>query len=157
MFGPLFDTWTAFFSDHAMLRTAIAFLHIGGLMLGGGCAIAADLATIEAVREGPIGRTTQLHVLRRTHAIVVTGLVSLFVSGALLFAADADTFIHSRVFWAKMALMATLLFNGFVMLLGERKVQRGDARAWRQLHHVAVSSLVLWFLTTLAGAALPNV
>jgi hypothetical protein len=56
-----------------------------------------------------------------------------------------------------MALMATLLFNGFVMLLGERKVQRGDARAWRQLHHVAVSSLVLWFLTTLAGAALPNV
>ena len=157
MFGPLLDTWTSIYTNHAMLRTAVAFIHVGGLMLGGGCAIAADLATIEAVREGPIGRTSQLRVLKSTHAIVVTGLAALVVSGLLLFAADADTFLHSKVFWAKMALMATLLVNGVVMLLGERKLQRGDARAWQQLHNVAVSSLVLWFLTTLAGAALPNV
>jgi hypothetical protein len=156
MFGPLLDTWTAFYSDHSMLRTTIAFIHIGGLMLGGGCAIAADLATIEAVREGPIGRTSQFHVLKRTHTIVVTGLVALFVSGVLLFAADADMFLHSRIFWIKMALMAALLLNGVAMLAGEHRVRRGDVRAWRQLHTVAVSSLALWFLTTLAGAALPN-
>ena len=157
MLTNLFDVWTAFFSNHALLRTAIAFIHVGGLMLGGGCAVAADLATIEAVREGPIGRSSQLHVLKRTHTIVVTGIVALVVSGALLFAADADAFLHSRVFWLKMALMASLLANGFVMLLGERKVMRGDTRAWGRLHTIAVSSLVLWFLTTLAGAALPNI
>ena len=74
MLTHFFDTWTSFYSNHAMLRTTITFVHVGGLMAGGGCAITADLATIEAVREGPIGRTTQLHVLKRTHTIVVSGL-----------------------------------------------------------------------------------
>ena len=157
MSSEFLDIWTAFYSNHALLRTAIGFIHVGGLVLGGGCAVAADLATIEAVREGPIGRSSQLHVLKRTHTIVVTGIVALVVSGALLFAADAEAFLHSRVFWLKMGLMASLIINGFMMLLGERKVMLGDARAWTRLHTVAVSSLVLWFLTTLAGAALPNI
>jgi len=90
MFTHLFDVWTSFYSNHALLRTTIGFVHVGGLMLGGGCAVAADLATIEAVREGPIGRSSQLHVLKRTHTIVVTGLIALAASGLLLFAADAD-------------------------------------------------------------------
>jgi len=157
MLGLLLDTWTSFYSNHASLRTAIEFIHIGGLMLGGGCAIAADLATIEAVREGPIGRASQFHVLNRTHVIVVVGLVALFVSGILLFAADAGTFLHSRVFWLKMALLAMLLANGVAMLVGERRVRGGDVRAWSRLHTIAVSSLVLWFVTTLAGAALTNI
>jgi hypothetical protein len=157
IFGPIVDNWTAFYSDHAMMRTAIAFIHVGGLMIAGGCAITADLATIEAVREGPIGRSSQFHVLKRTHAIVVAGLIALTFSGLLLFAADAETFLHSKIFWAKMALLGTLLVNGLVMLRGERKVQSGDPRASRELHGVAVASLVLWLLTTLAGAALPNV
>jgi hypothetical protein len=157
MFTHLFDVWTSFYSNHALLRTTVNFIHVGGLMLGGGCAVAADLATIEAVREGPIGRSSQLHVLKRTHTIVLTGIMGLVVSGLLLFAADADAFLHSRIFWLKMALMAMLLLNGVVMLRGERKVLRGDTRAWGRLHTVAVSSLLLWFLTTLAGAALPNI
>ena len=157
MFTHLFDFWTSFYSNHALLRTTVGFIHVGGLMLGGGCAVAADLATIEAVREGPIGRSSQLHVLERTHTFVVTGLVALVSSGLLLFAADADTFLHSRIFWLKMALMAMLLLNGLAMLVGERRVLGGDVRAWGRLHTVAVSSLFLWFLTTLAGAALPNI
>ena len=156
MFTHFFETWNSIYSNHALLRTAVTFIHVGGLMLGGGCAITADLATIEAVREGPIGRSSQLHVLKRTHTIVVTGIAALAVSGLLLFAADVDTFLHSRIFWLKMGLMAMLLLNGVLMLLGERRVLRGDTRAWKRLHRVAVSSLLLWFLTTLAGAALSN-
>ena len=157
IFGPLIDNWTSIYTNHAMLRTIVGFVHVGGLMLAGGCAVATDLATIEAVRQGSIGRASQLHVLKRTHTIVVTGLAALVASGLLLFAADVDTFLHSRIFWLKMALMVSLVVNGLVMLAGERGVRRGDVRAWRRLHTVAVSSLVLWFLTTLAGAALPNV
>ena len=157
MFTHLFDVWTSFYSNHALLRTTIGFVHVGGLMLGGGCAVAADLATIEAVREGPIGRSSQLHVLKRTHTIVVTGLIALAASGLLLFAADADAYLHSWIFWVKMGLMGTLLINGVAMLSGEQRVMRGDTRAWTRLHTIAVSSLLLWFLTTLAGAALPNI
>jgi hypothetical protein len=156
MLASLLDTWSSFYSNHAALKSVIEFVHIGGLMLGGGCAITADLATLEAVREGPIGRTSQFHVLKRTHVIVSVGLAALFVSGLLLFAADLDTFVHSRVFWLKMALLVMLLANGVVMLVAERRVRRGHVRAWRHLHTVAVSSLVLWFVTTLAGAALSN-
>ena len=156
MFTHLFEGWNSIYSNHALLRTAVNFVHVGGLMLGGGCAITADLATIEAVREGPIGRSSQLHVLKRTHTIVLTGIAALAISGLMLFAADVDTFLHSRIFWLKMGLMAALLLNGVLMLLGERRVLRGDTRAWRRLHMVAVSSLLLWFLTTLAGAALTN-
>ena len=38
------------YANHAALRTGIEFLHISGLLVGGGCAITADLAAIEAVR-----------------------------------------------------------------------------------------------------------
>jgi uncharacterized membrane protein len=156
MFTHFFETWNSIYSNHALLRTAVNFIHVGGLMLGGGCAITADLATIEAIREGPIGRSSQLHVLKRTHTIVVTGIAALVVSGLLLFAADTETFLHSWIFWVKMGLMGMLLINGVAMLIGEQRVLRGDTRAWGRLHTVAVSSLLLWFLTTLAGAALTN-
>jgi hypothetical protein len=132
-------------------------MHIGGLVAGGGCAITADLATITAAREGSLPRMTQLQLLKRTHRIVVLGLAALVISGVLLFAADVETFLYSRVFWLKMGLMVLLLINGGLLLLGERQVKRGEPRAWARLHYTAVSSLVLWFLTTLAGAALPNI
>jgi hypothetical protein len=50
-----------------------------------------------------------------------------------------------------------LLVNGALLLRGERQAARGDANAWPRLHDTAVASLMLWFLTTLAGAALPNI
>lgn len=157
MLSHLLDSWSSLYANHAALRTAIEFAHIGGLVAGGGCAITADLATITAARARSEARTTQLHVLARTHRIVVLGLVALFVSGALLFAADVETYWYSRIFWLKMALVALLLINGGLLLRGERQVRRGDARAWARLHYTATVSLVLWFLTTLAGAALPNI
>jgi hypothetical protein len=157
VFSQLVESWTSLYANHAALRTGIEFLHIGGLVAGGGCAITADLATITAVREGAAARTTQLHLLKRTHRIVVLGLCALTASGLLLLGADLETFLYSRIFWLKMALLLLLLINGLLLLRGERSVQRGEARAWSRLHYTAVASLVLWFLTTLAGAALPNI
>jgi hypothetical protein len=157
VFSHLLGSWVSLYANHAALRTGIEFLHIGGLVAGGGCAITADLATITAAREGSPARTTQLHLLKRTHRIVLSGLVGLAISGLLLFVSDVETFLYSRVFWLKMGLMVLLLMNGALFLAGERQVQRGEAHAWARLHHTAVVSLVLWFLTTLAGAALPNI
>jgi uncharacterized membrane protein len=153
----LIESWSSLYANHAALRTAIEFMHIGGLVVGGGCAITADIATIIAVREGPAARTTQLHLLKRTHGLVVLGLVALSISGVLLFAADVETYLYSRIFWIKIGLMVLLLANGALLLVGERQANRGEPRAWARLHYTATVSLVLWFLTTLAGAALPNI
>ncbi len=157
MLSHVIESWVSLYANHAALRTGIEFLHIGGLVAGGGCAITADLATITAVRDRAATRTTQLQLLKKTHLIVVLGLVALGVSGALLFGADVQTFFYSRIFWLKMGLMVLLLVNGWLLLLGERQVKRGEPRAWARLHYTAVASLILWSLTTLAGAALPNI
>ena len=157
MLSHLIESWVSLYANHAALRTGVEFLHIGGLVAGGGCAITADLATITAVRDRAATRTVQLHLLKQTHLIVVLGLVALGISGALLFGADVQTFFYSRIFWLKMGLMVLLLVNGWLLLLGERQVKRGEPGAWARLHYTAVASLILWFLTTLAGAALPNI
>jgi uncharacterized membrane protein len=153
----MFETWSSLYSTHAAIRTAVGFVHVIGLVAGGGCAITADLATIIRARDREGVRSTQLHLLERTHAIVVGGLVALTLSGLLLFAADLQTYLPSRVFWIKMALLALLIVNGALMLAGEKRVARGAPRAWMRLHHLAVASLVLWGLITLAGTALPNI
>jgi uncharacterized membrane protein len=153
----MFETWNSFYSTHAAIRTVVGFAHIIGLVAGGGCAITADLATIIHARDRAAARSTQLHLLERTHAIVVGGLIALTLSGLLLFAADIQTYLPSRVFWIKMTLLALLIVNGALMLAGEKRVARGEPRAWTRLHHFAVASLVLWGLITLAGAALPNI
>jgi hypothetical protein len=153
----LLEAWTSLYANHPALRTGIEFTHIGGLVAGGGSAITADLATITAARAGSARRTAQLVLLKRTHRLVVLGLVALSLSGLLLFAADIDTYWYSRIFWLKMGLIVLLLINGWLLLHGERLVTRGEAHGWARLHHTATASLVLWFLTTLAGAALPNI
>lgn len=157
MLSHFLETWASLYANHAALRTAVEFTHIAGLLAGGGCAIAADLATIHSAREVAAARATELRLLQRTHTLVVLGLASLFVSGALLLAADVETYWYSRIFWLKMGLVVLLLVNGALLLRGERQVGRGDTGAWARLHYTATTSLILWFLTTLAGAALPNI
>jgi hypothetical protein len=157
MWTQLAESWVSIYANHPVLRTAVEFAHIAGLVAGGGCAITADLATIAAVRGGSSTRTTQLRLLKRTHGLVLFGLVALTLSGVLLFAADIETFLYSRVFWLKMVLLVLLLLNGLLLLRGERQVMRDDPNAWTRLHYAAVLSLMLWLLTTLAGAALPNI
>jgi hypothetical protein len=155
--SQLIESWVSLYANHAALRTGVEFLHIGGFVVGGGCAITTDLATIAAFRHSDATRAMQLQLLSKTHSLVVIGLASLTISGLLLFGADVQTFFYSRVFWLKMALMALLLINGWLLLRGERLVRRGEPQAWAQLHRTAVASLILWFLTSLAGTALPNI
>jgi hypothetical protein len=153
----LLETWTSIYSNHAALKTGISFMHIAGLVAGGGGAITVDLATITAARTRSSALTAQLHLLKRTHTVVLVGLVALVISGVLLFAADVDTYLVSRIFWLKMGLIGVLLANGVLLLRSERDATHAEAHAWTRLHFIATVSLILWFLITLAGAALPNI
>jgi hypothetical protein len=79
------------------------------------------------------------------------------VSGVLLFAADFETYLYSRFFWAKMGLVALLIVNGALLWSAGTRANRGDRTAWGVLRLTAVVSIALWLLTTLGGVALPNI
>ena len=151
------ETWAAFYADYGFVRTTVGFLHVGGLVLGGGCAIAADRMTLIGVRRKPAERRALLQDLRRTHRVVVAGLACVIVSGFLLFAADTGTFLNSILFWIKMGLFALLMANGLLLLRAERAAALDDVRGWSMLTATSIMSIALWFLITLLGAALPNI
>jgi uncharacterized membrane protein len=151
------ETWNSVYANHAALRTGLGFLHVAGLIVGGGSAVVADRGTLAAARLDPAIRAAQLHRLTNTHRAVLAGLAAVVASGVLLFAADLDTYLYSTVFWGKMALLALLFANGAVLVAAGRRAERGEALGWQRLARASAASLVLWFLVTLAGAALPNV
>jgi hypothetical protein len=112
--------------------------------------------TLSAARHDAETRQRQLAAIHQTHRIVVLGLAAVIVSGILLFGADLDTYLVSRVFWVKMGLLAMLMVNGAVLVRAGSRAHTGDVHAWRALRFSAGISLALWLLTTLAGAALQN-
>jgi hypothetical protein len=75
----------------------------------------------------------------------------------MLFAADTDALLHSVLFWSKMALIVLLMVNGLLLVQAARKAQSDVAEAWKMLTTTSTISVALWMLTTLAGAALPNI
>ena len=109
----LLSWWSDLYSNSAGLRTAVEFAHVGGLVLGGGAAIAADRMTLVAERWDAIERRAHLGTLRHTHEMVLVGLVVLMTSGLLLLGSDLGTFLYSKVFWIKMVLIVALLGNGW--------------------------------------------
>ncbi len=153
----LSDNWASIYSHSPAIKSALSFAHIGGLVGGGGCAIAADRATLKALRR-PVAETAhRIEELHTVHTVVIVGLVLVVVSGVLLALADLDTYLQSTVFWIKMAFVVALLANGALVMRAGTRVHNGDAAARGALWFACVASLGLWFSTTLIGAVLPNV
>jgi hypothetical protein len=149
--------WAALYSGSAVLRTLVSFVHIAGLVSGGGAAIAADRATLRATRRGLALTRQQLASIVATHRVVVIGLTGVIVSGVLLFAADVDTYAVSKLFWLKMGMVAVLMVNGAILVRAGRALPEPDERTRLTMRRTAAVSLALWLLTTLAGAGLPNI
>lgn len=151
------DAWNTIYANSAAWRTSVGFAHVAGLLAGGGSAIVADRATIAAWPRDRATRLAQARAVHATHGLVIAGLAVLMASGLLLVAADLDTYLHSRVFWIKMALVVALLVNGGVLRSAGRRALAGADEAWTALRYGSIASLALWFAITLLGAALPNV
>jgi hypothetical protein len=150
-------SWGSYYSNHAVLRTLVEFAHIGGLVVGGGAAMVADRNVLAATRRGEAARESLLTSVRNTHSVVLVGLVAIIISGVLLFAADLDTYLVSRLFWTKMALVVLLMINGLALTAAERRAATGHHASWGTLRWTAIASLALWCLTTLTGTGLLNI
>jgi len=156
IFGGI-ESWASFFANHGIVRTLIGFMHVGGLLASGGCAVAADRATLLARRLGLSERRLQLGSLKGLHRIVIAGLGLIVISGVLMFASDFETYLYSKLFWTKMALFGLLLGNGALLIRAERQAEGGSVQAWSWLILASKASIALWFLTTLAGSGLLNI
>jgi|SRR5581483_305746 len=151
-------SWASLYANSPSLRTIITFVHLGALIGGGGLAIATDRSVLAPVlEEDDWSRRALLDAVGASHRLVIVAVVLMIASGMLMLAADVDTYLYSRMFWLKMALFAMLLGNGAVLTRAERRALGHDASAWRRLRRAAIASIALWFLTTLAGVALPNI
>ena len=151
------SSWSAVYSGSPVLRTLVAFVHIAGLVGGGGAAVAADRAALKATRRGRRFTREQIDAIHSTHRVVLAGLAAVIVSGLLLFAADVSTYAPSKLFWIKMGMVVVLMINGALLVRVGRRTGLPDERTRWALRWTASVSLALWFLTTLAGAALPNI
>jgi hypothetical protein len=150
------EGWAKLYGTHKALSIGITFVHFSGLLLGGGAAVAADRETLKAAGEIDPVRADHLRFLGSVHAIAITGLVLLFVSGAAMLLSDLETFWDTRVFWVKMGLVALLLVNGLVMQRAERLAATAPSKAWPRLKAASVVSLVLWFAIVLASTVLKS-
>lgn len=142
--------WRALYDDHWAVSIAVLYLHLASLLVGGGLALTTDRATVRAAGGAPADRDVQLAALRSTHRAVIGALAVTVTTGVLLFLTDVETYLPSRVYWAKMTLVALLLANGLVMTRAER------AGAWGRLRATSIVSAALWLATLLAGTILSN-
>jgi hypothetical protein len=118
--------------------------------------VAADRETLKAAREAEPARADHLAFLGTVHAIAITGLTLLALSGVAMLLADLETFWSAKAFWIKMSLIVLLLANGLVMRQAERSARTLPDRAWRHLKTTSLLSLVLWFAILLASTILAS-
>jgi hypothetical protein len=153
----LFDPWAGFYSDSKLAETLVTFAHVGGLVVGGGLAIATDRMTLRL--QSDVDRRRHVLETAGLHRTVVACLAIVALSGFMLFAADIETFWGSWVFWAKMTLVGALLINGARMQRVERVASAEPlvtAARWSALRGTALTSISLWLAVTLFGVALIN-
>jgi hypothetical protein len=148
--------WSRLYSDSKAISSAVTYVHLAGLLLGGGAAVAADIETLKTAGDTDPVRADHLAFLGSVHSIAITGLVLLAFSGALMLFADLDTFWSARSFWIKMCLVVLLLANGVLLTRTERLARTLPAKAWPRLKLIAITSLVLWFAIVLAGTILAS-
>ena len=123
-----------------MLRTALNFAHIGALLGGGGAAIVEDRAMLKALRQEEKVRHERVQAQRLAHRVVMTGLTVAIGSGLLLFAADWETYLYSKVFWLKMILVVMLIANGVMLTQAEQAAVRREPFAWSRLRRGATGA-----------------
>ena len=145
------QSWADFYGHHQWVSVTVRYLHLGGLLVGGGTALAADRQVLMAKRSEPSARSAAIATIDGSHRVVVPALAVVVMSGLLMTASDAGTFFGSRLYWTKMGLVGLLLLNGVGLLAAERSVAAERPKGWQWLCATSAASLVLWFSILLAG------
>lgn len=144
-------SWADFYGHHQVVSVTVRYLHLAGILLGGGTALVADRRTLAAARAHDEERARRRVELAAAHRVVVPALAVVAGTGLLMVASDSDTFLHSRLYWSKMGLVGLLLLNGFGLLAAERAIAGERPKGWRWLGLTSAASLVLWLTILFFG------
>lgn len=152
----LAQPWAKIYSHSKVVSATVTFMHLAPLIFGAGAAFMMDRSTLKAAQLDSTEKRRHLTELSRIHTLVLVGLALSVISGLLMFFSDVETFLPSVFYWVKLALVALLLINGFVMTQTEKALTRqpDDQKLWGRLRTVALLSAILWLATTLAGVVL---
>jgi hypothetical protein len=149
--------WADLYSHSKTTSSLVMWVHLGGVLVGGGFALASDRAALRAMRADVDERARVLRDFSAIHRPVVIALAVVVLSGTLQTLADAETFLVSRVYWTKMALVVLLLANGYGVMRTEQKLQLDPNPSnvlWRRFRFGAIASITLWLWVLLAGTFL---
>ena len=154
----LAEPWAAVYDNSKLLMNAVMFSHVGGFLLAGGLALAADRSVFRATSADAAVRRVHVAELNAIHTPVLVGLAIAFASGFLLFLADVSTFATAPVFWIKMGFLAALLVNGATLRKAGHRLAAGEVteRSWQALRRSAAASSLLWLVAVLTGVMLVN-
>ena len=150
-----FSPWQDLYSDSTIISTTVTALHLIGMLIGGGLAIAADRVTLRIAGEQTGERERHLGELNAIHRPVLFALSLLFITGLMMVASDASTFLTSPVLWVKLGLVVLLVINGVVLERAETSLRTASGRgSWEKLRFSARCSIALWIATLIAGTVL---
>jgi len=127
-------------SESSWAFAAIESVHLLGLAVIGGAVLVLDLRLLGlGLRDQPIER-----VARDAHPWLVSSLIVMLVTGALLFSSEPVKCYNSTPFWVKMwslffAMIFAFTVRRRVALAGEGQVRP----VWLKV--VGIVSLALWF------------
>ena len=155
-FATFAQPWADLYAGSAALSATVTFLHLGGLLVAGGVALAFDRASLRVVRGVVPDRSGFLRELTAIHQPVVAALAVVITSGVALMMADVEVFLPSTVFWLKMGGFVLLLVNGLAIQAAGRRLQRDamDARGWTRLRRASLRSTSLWVAVLFLGVLL---
>ncbi len=151
--AQLVARWAHLYEDRKFVSAGVTYVHLAGILLGGGAAVAADREALHLTPDDA-DRSRDLARWRAVHRWVIVGLGLTMASGLLMLLSDLKTFLPSALYWTKMSLVVLLLVNGYVRLRAERVLEGGSNAGLRTFQRTSIISLVLWFGILLAGAML---
>ena len=92
-------------------KTVYLIFHLLGVVIGAGGAYMSDAIFFSTIKDREIN-DTELRFIKLGSRMVWIGLLILFISGLFLFSLDANKYIHSEKFLAKMTIVIILTING---------------------------------------------
>jgi hypothetical protein len=146
--------WADFYAKSKPTSLGVTYLHIAGVMIGGGFAMASDRAALRVGKGSAENRAFVLREFTFVHRPVIIAL-----SGAAMLLADVETFLGNPVYYVKMGMFAALLVNGLLMQRNERRLAADMSEsnsAWGGFRGNAIASIVLWLSIALAGVLLTS-